>query len=51
MDWLLVGACTIMGWALLLVFSGERVRRVQEQEIEKLRKEAEEKVNSVPTTL
>jgi hypothetical protein len=49
MDWLLVGACMIMAWALLLVFSGERARRVQEQEIEKLRKEAEEKTNGVPT--
>ena len=40
MDWLLVGGCLILAWVALCVVSGERLRRVQARELERLTEEA-----------
>lgn len=41
MDWTGIAGCVVGAWAFLLIFSGERIRRVQEVEQNAAAKEAQ----------
>ncbi|HRK30491.1 MAG TPA: hypothetical protein PLD59_05385 [Tepidisphaeraceae bacterium] len=36
MNWLLLAGCALIGWVALCVVSGERARRVQAKEVERM---------------